>query len=463
MAKKKIIFLITNSHYIRNYIETGLIKKLNSKFNIIFLINKNLKNKLHRFKTNRVFYYETKNEDKNKNKLNDIIVHRFRNRSKYFRFRLKRIFRYDFRVLNEILIEKKIKRNFFNKIKFFHIIIKNFFLFSAYKFFSTKLIFNLLISKKINNQKANSDLNKILSKSKFELLVMPTSGYSPEVFDIISICKNLNKKSYFIIDNWDNLSTKMIFLKKPDFLGVWGEQTAYHAKKIHKFKQHQIFKIGSSRFDSYFKNRNKNLKNYFNFKYILFLGSSGSWDEEGCLDILDKTISRNAKIFKNVKIVYRFHPFRQRKTILNYNWKNVIIDPKINENFKKKGTWPELNYYSSLLSNCEFCVGGLTSMLIESTIFYKKYLAISYDDGISLLTPKTVIENFEHLKKIEKIPNIYFCKNKNNLENDLKNLYLKKNINKNAIDIKRNYFLYRDKNKNFFQTIESNINNILKQ
>ena len=102
-------------------------------------------------------------------------------------------------------------------------------------------------------------------------------------------------------------------------------------------------------------------------------------------------------------------------------------------------------------------------MLIESTIFYKKYLAISYDDGISLLTPKTVIENFEHLKKIEKIPNIYFCKNKNNLENDLKNLYLKKNINKNAIDIKRNYFLYRDKNKNFFQTIESNINNILKQ
>ena len=40
MAKKKIIFLITNSHYIRNYIETGLIKKLNRKFNIIFLINK---------------------------------------------------------------------------------------------------------------------------------------------------------------------------------------------------------------------------------------------------------------------------------------------------------------------------------------------------------------------------------------------------------------------------------------
>ena len=33
------------------------------------------------------------------NKLNDIIVHRFRNRSKYFKFRLKRIFRYDFRVV----------------------------------------------------------------------------------------------------------------------------------------------------------------------------------------------------------------------------------------------------------------------------------------------------------------------------------------------------------------------------
>ena len=56
MAKKKIIFLTTNSHYIRNYIDNGLIKKLCSKFNIIFLINKNLKNKLKILNKNRIFY-----------------------------------------------------------------------------------------------------------------------------------------------------------------------------------------------------------------------------------------------------------------------------------------------------------------------------------------------------------------------------------------------------------------------
>ena len=38
-------------------------------------------------------------------------------------------------------------------------------------------------------------------------------------------------------------------------------------------------------------------------------------------------------------------------------------------------------------------------MLLETTIFYKKFIAIGYDDGKSLLN-QNALKHFEHFKKI---------------------------------------------------------------
>ena len=41
---------------------------------------------------------------------------------------------------------------------------------------------------------------------------------------------------------------------------------------------------------------------------------------------------------------------------------------------------PDLKYYPKLLNDCLFAMGGLTTMLIEASIFDKIYLAIGFDD-----------------------------------------------------------------------------------
>ena len=83
--------------------------------------------------------------------------------------------------------------------------------------------------------------------------------------------------------------------------------------------------------------------------------------------------------YKDLFIVYRPHPFRKIQTnFKNENFKNVILDPQI-ENLEYR-KWPNLEYYPKIISNSLFVVGGLTSMMIESLIFWKKYIAISYFD-----------------------------------------------------------------------------------
>ena len=58
-------------------------------------------------------------------------------------------------------------------------------------------------------------------------------------FDLVRICENSKTKTYFIIDNWDNLSSKTVFIKKPDFIGVWGKQNKKPCQRNSGYKKKQ--------------------------------------------------------------------------------------------------------------------------------------------------------------------------------------------------------------------------------
>ena len=48
--------------------------------------------------------------------------------------------------------------------------------------------------------------------------------------DLALLSKNYNYKTIFIINSWDNPSSKNILFNPPDLLLVWGKQTKYDAK-----------------------------------------------------------------------------------------------------------------------------------------------------------------------------------------------------------------------------------------
>lgn len=73
-------------------------------------------------------------------------------------------------------------------------------------------------------------------------------------YEIINIALSLNVPSYFLIDNWDNLSSKALYMKLPDYMGVWGQQTKLHAISIQKMSEENVHVLGSARFCPYERN-----------------------------------------------------------------------------------------------------------------------------------------------------------------------------------------------------------------
>ena len=335
----------------------------------------------------------------------NVSMWRYRKRSKSFLYRVKwfseiNIFEFFENPSINILCKKIYK--ILNVIKF------NIFI----RIFGNKFIFPIFKKIYIDRIQVSKRLEDEILKIKPDLIIYPTQSQSKADFDILHLCNQNNIRSFFLIDNWDNLSDKSIMFSKPDLLGVWCNQTKMHAIKIQKFRENKVFSLGTPRFEVYFQKRFKKIKNPFKSKYILFLGTALEFDE---LKIVEKIsdILKNYKEFKNIKLIYRPHPWRMSKNQINFSkFNNVILDPQISSNYYKKkidlSFQPDLNYYPGLIKNAEFVVGGLTSMLIESMIMYKKYL-------ITALPEKRFNNQYNsskyhtHFKELKLSNNIRFC------------------------------------------------------
>ena len=188
--KKKIYFVINNNIYIRNFIKTKIIKKLNHKFDVSLIFNKNLyKDKsIKKYNKNKTFFYSSSNNNNLMLKYHDIKSTYYKKNSKFFQFRLLRLYRYDIRYLNELLLSKGIKNNIINKIFNFHYLIKNFTLFLVFKILST-FVFFPVVKKYITNLPKNDSIEKIIKKLDGEIFIIPTSGYDADTIHFIDLLK----------------------------------------------------------------------------------------------------------------------------------------------------------------------------------------------------------------------------------------------------------------------------------
>ena len=71
----------------------------------------------------------------------------------------------------------------------------------------------------------NSELNAYIDKGDYDLVIFPSSAYDVDGIDVAWIAELKQISSLFLIDNWDNISSKSILWKKPKYLAVWGEQS----------------------------------------------------------------------------------------------------------------------------------------------------------------------------------------------------------------------------------------------
>ena len=106
--------------------------------------------------------------------------------------------------------------------------------------------------KKLNN------LETVFKNQKTEIIIHPTVLDGIFCNDLILIGKRLSIKTIFIMNSWDNPSTKNALIYNPNYLFVWGNQTKNHAKKFLKMKN--IIKFGANQFDGIKKIKIKYLR-----------------------------------------------------------------------------------------------------------------------------------------------------------------------------------------------------------
>lgn len=301
--------------------------------------------------------------------------------------------------------------------------------------------FFLLIFTKIAriHQIIDSELHSILSFYSVQLIIFPTGSMMAHDQIISNTAKKSGIDTFYLMDNWDNISSKSVFWSLPTFVGTWGPQSTKHALEIQGFKPNQIIQIGSARFSNY-PDPDKFMKSsQYDFKYILFIGSVYRYKELELLMQLDRYISENIGVYSDIRVIYRPYPGSERiQQFQKLKLNNIQLDSATitlyehellkNDIDKLKVKMAPSDYYPELIGNSLFCIGGLSSMILEATLMNKVYLAIAFSEKHNILSPHNYLENFTHLEEIEILPNLKICRNRNILFSYMDKLMQRKEV-----------------------------------
>jgi hypothetical protein len=292
----------------------------------------------------------------------------------------------------------------------------------------------------------------LIQDLELEVLIIPSAAYESPTVDLINIGKLLHMPTVLLIDNWDNLSSKSILWTKPDFVLTWGPQSSRHAINIQKMKADCVFNLGSARFTDYFAS-SKGSFDYLPEKYALFCGTFLPFDEIQVLQILDNEIATHAEIYEGLKIIYRPHPagvgLRKFK---HHSFINVLLDPQYRKNESlghkcENLSWDHLTltHIPVLVSKADFLIGGMTSMLIEGSLFHKTYVGLVHHEHKNVTSPKTVYESYTHFDEVNSLPNFVPCNDLGDVGKLFRAAFQKnKKTNIEAIDFALSDFIVLD-------------------
>lgn len=443
MKRRSILIVISSEIFVRNYINTDALSEVEKYFNCSYLVSDKIKSldafhaktSLGRYSTNEIM-------DRKHYRVFNILMRKYRAKSSSFYFRYMRTRRFDFSFpKGSSILKITIKFSW----KIIHWAVRPI----LDSICNNNIVFPFYFYLYKNTLTINANLEKEIRKLAPDFILFPSSSYDPDGIDLVIIGKKIGAPVLFLVDNWDNLSSKSILWERPTHVGVWGAQSVEHAVNIQGFKKEQVTCLGTPRFDQYFKVRDISIKSNFNFKYILFVGTALEFDEVGVLQKLNEIISRHPDIFINVKVIYRPHPWRQGEdSVIGKVLENVIIDPQMIGAYSVRDSLnfqPDLSYYPSLLKNAEFVIGGLTSMIIEALIFRKRFLALAYDDGKNFTSQHNALKYYTHLQGLKEVEAISFCENIDTLEANFIDTWLSRNdIDAGRVDFERRYFYFDD-------------------
>ena len=158
-------------------------------------------------------------------------------------------------------------------------------------------------------------LNCIIERNRPHAFVLLTSGYDHISFLLNYIEKQNAMKIIYLINNWDNPSSKGFINNRADHVALWNSQQADHIYSISGFDKKLMTVVGSHTADSaYLKYGDLHVSSKVksnNSRQLLYIGQQSKYDE--ITDIINISNLLKNESCKYTKLVYRPHPFSAHK------------------------------------------------------------------------------------------------------------------------------------------------------
>jgi hypothetical protein len=269
-------------------------------------------------------------------------------------------------------------------------------------------------------------------KNKFDFYIYPSTGVELENFVVLNILKNRPGKSIFILDNWDNLTSKIIFPVKPDVVTVMGKSSIEKAMKIHGFSYSQIEVTSLPRFSLIPTYKNSLVKKPTQILRVCYLGFSLPHSEEKSLVEIHRILS--ILLGEKFHLTYRAHPQRQigtdhetlKKLSKNFDYWNINLKDKKNRPIIDKK-------YLSELTNYDLVISTPTTMALESIMLGMPCLIVASDSPDLYTSSGNACKYFIHAQDLLNYYQTNVFHNFSQLEELLKSFVAgeKQKINKN--------------------------------
>lgn len=231
-----------------------------------------------------------------------------------------------------------------------------------------------------------------LGQLKPDAIVHPTTLRGLFVDDLIRYGKRLRIPTVYIMNSWDNPSTKASGVGSPDRLAVWGEQTRQHAIQFMGMAESRLRMVGAAQFEVYKKPPQMSRTQYLarlglapEDRVIAYAGCSKEVDETAHLQALEAAVERGD--LTGAKILYRPHPWRAfpegETYFYDLKWKHVIMDPTMEECFraahagnKRPISLADYRDTHVVLSAIDALISPLSTILLEAALHGKPIMCL---------------------------------------------------------------------------------------
>jgi hypothetical protein len=260
----------------------------------------------------------------------------------------------------------------------------------------------------------NASLDALLAALRPALVLFPITGVESTGTELLMAGKVLGFTTLFLVNGWDNLSSKGVFPLLPDGLGVWGPQNVRHAVDIQGMAPDKIVPLGCARYEPYFlpppppeaDASDAENSSPFPFPYVLFAGATTACDELSPLQHMEAILGQlkqTGQVAPNLTVIYRPHPWREPRSRQCPDFfdpdafQHIQLDPQVAEAYLRNKqarresvsarTFPALSYYPRLLRHALFVVSPMSSMTLEAALMDVPTLVLAMPDDLHKIPP----------------------------------------------------------------------------